>query len=147
MVGAEIITMGGTAVLSGIMKWAANKQEHQARIEELRMISEDRRAAVFARARETDVHWAVRVARMIATIAVFSTYAFIIIGPAFVDVTVVYFYHELDQGFWPWTVPFTEMHSFTVGSGNHPIMVTPDNRMVLMAITGFLFGSGTQQKN
>ena len=146
MVGAELLTGGGAAILGGLMKWAANKQEHTARMEEMRLLAEEKRAQVFTRAREAGVHWMIRVSRGIAVLAVFACYAFIIIGPAFYDVTVVYFYHELAQGFWPWTVPFNEMHSFTIGTGNNPILITPDNRLVLLAITGFLFGNTTQQK-
>lgn len=146
MVGPELLALGGNAILGGVMKWSAEKRAHTALMDEMRLLAEDKRVAAFEAARNADAHILLRISRMIATVVVFLCYAFIIVGPAFCDVTVVYFYHELNQGFWPWTVPFDQMHSFTVGGGNNPIIVTPENRMVLMAITGFLFGTSSQQK-
>ena len=69
-----------------------------------------------------------------------SVHVFAVVAPAFMDVTVTYFYYESSAGFFPWQVAQDELHSFTVGSGSNPILITPINYSVLMAVTGFLFG-------
>ena len=140
MVGFEILNLAGTAAMGAFMTLKSNQQEHQMRLEEMRTVQEHKRAELWDRARKADANWFVRAMRMLIVLAFAGVHVFAVVAPAFMDVTVTFFYYEAEAGFFPWTVAQDELHSFTVGTGANPILITPINYSVLMSVTGFLFG-------
>lgn len=140
MVGFEILNLAGTAAMGAFMTLKSNQQEHQTRLEEMRLIAEEKRADLWERARKADSNGWIRAMRLFIVLAFAGVHVFAVIAPAFMDVTVTFFFYEASAGFWPWQVAQDELNSFTVGTGNNPILITPINYSVLMSVTGFLFG-------
>jgi len=146
MVGFELANLAGTAALGAFMTLKANQQEHQRTMDELRIVAEEKRAAMWDKARKVDSNPWVSLMRWMVVAAFISVHVFTIVAPAFMDVTVTFFYYEQSAGFFPWQISQDELHSFTVGSGRNPIMITPLNYSVLMSVTGFLFGHVTAKR-
>jgi len=142
----DLMALVGGTLLTGVLKWHSNKATHTARIEELRLLGEKQRVTAFQKAREAEVSGWMSFGRTIMILGAMAAHLFPIVAPAFWDVTVTYFYFETNQGFWPWEVPFDQMHSLTIGSGNNPIVITPTNQMILNGITGCIFGTASQQR-
>ena len=146
MVGFELANLAGTAALGAYMTVKANQQEHQRTMDELRLVAEEKRAEMWDRARKVDANPWVSFMRWMVVAAFISVHVFAIVAPAFLDVTVTFFFYEASSGFFPWQVAQDELHSFTVGTGRNPILITPLNYSVLMSVTGFLFGHVTAKR-
>ncbi len=146
MVGFELANLAGTAALGAFMTLKANQQDHQRLMEEMRAVSEVRRAELWDKARKADTNPWVNFMRWMVVAAFISVHVFAIVAPAFMDVTVTFFYYEQSAGFFPWQISQDELHSFTVGTGRNPILITPLNYSVLMSVTGFLFGHVTAKR-
>lgn len=146
MIGFELLNMVGTSALGAYMTVKANQQDHQRTMDELRTVAAVNRAELWEKARKHDSNPWLSVMRWMVVAAFISVHMFVVVAPAFMDVTVTYFYYEMSSGFFPWQVSNDELHSFTVGSGQNPILITPVNYTVLMAVTGFLFGHVTAKR-
>lgn len=142
----EIINLLGSALLGGIMTiWA---QSHKTNLEMKREMWNQRKEKQKlddesqTKAREykgTEGFHFTR--RAIAIIIILCYFVVPQVSAIWADITIVYGYYDVTQGFWPWSASYESIQWISVGNGKSPILITPMHNNAMLTIMGLFFGN------